>query len=165
LSIPSSMQGRLQEAAQLYSRAVQGNPTSIPLLKTAVEARLQKKRFADAENMANRLLALQPRDPEALELLGDAQAAEGKLPDARNSYDSALANSPSDRVRKTYAQNSRKSAVCNREPDKAGLLRRGSWGRQPSGKRSLPIVGTTLSTYSPEWPARSAGRCRNQSRW
>jgi tetratricopeptide (TPR) repeat protein len=94
-------QGRYNEAANVYRTAVAINPGSTQLLKTAAAAMLRANQAFEAEQLARRSLNMQSADPEALELLGDAQVALGKSREALAAYTEALASSPSDRTRKS----------------------------------------------------------------
>src|SRR5260370_14390103 len=87
-------EGRLDEAASLYSRILQDDQTQFDCLHNLGLLRLQQGRPADAVDLILRALNNKPQSFEAHNSLGIALIALGRTDAAVTSYQKALAINP-----------------------------------------------------------------------
>jgi tetratricopeptide (TPR) repeat protein len=87
-------QGRLEEAAREYRRALEKAPADSSALLGLALAALRGEKYEEAERQARAAVAGGPRDPYALAALAAAAFQEGKRPDAEAAARAALEVDP-----------------------------------------------------------------------
>jgi tetratricopeptide (TPR) repeat protein len=82
--VPAAAQAHYRDVINTLNklRAMQGADTPPAQLKMIVGSHLQLSEFADAERVANELLAIEPNDQITLSFLADAQQKQGRIDDA-----------------------------------------------------------------------------------
>jgi tetratricopeptide (TPR) repeat protein len=91
--------GRLDEAHERYSRAIQLSPDSAFLYRDRAAVERDRGRRDAAVADLRRAVALDPSDPEGLTALGGVLAAAGNLQEADRVYRQAYALDPSETIR------------------------------------------------------------------
>jgi tetratricopeptide (TPR) repeat protein len=89
-------EGRYQDALDAYRRALAGGaPADVRAVRAGiVQSSLRVAEFASAREEAEALLAVSPRDPQAIALYGDALWASGLFEEAEERYRDAVAVAP-----------------------------------------------------------------------
>jgi protein O-GlcNAc transferase len=83
--------GNLGEAARLYNEVLRSNPAHAGALQMLGFLHFQREEFAQAEQVMARVLAIEPKSPDALYNRGCALQALGRDKDAAECFEKALA--------------------------------------------------------------------------
>lgn len=80
----------------LYDKILRLDPNRTEVRRQVLDQCLLLGRYSDAATHAEELLKADPGDAKVWELLGQAQQAVNKLPEARAAYEAAIARAPAD---------------------------------------------------------------------
>ncbi len=119
LSLIERRKGKWQEAIAHQEQAAQRDPQSIPVLSQLAITTFALKRFADAHQMADRLLALAPDNPQVLAGLARLCLAEGNLDGAQAAMRSVPPIANNDYI---FEIQVRLALIARRYDDAIGLL-------------------------------------------
>jgi tetratricopeptide (TPR) repeat protein len=89
-----SRRGDQEKAIQLYEKAVELNPTNVPVLINLGVARLMTEKWDEAVEAFLRVIALNPGDSAAYHGLGAAYASKGDFGEAEAAFTEALRINP-----------------------------------------------------------------------
>lgn len=88
--------GMLEEAVQVFKKALKIDPANIELVESLVTTLLESKDYANATSIIESALEISRANPKLVALLGRTYLAKGELPRARKTLEQGLSLNPND---------------------------------------------------------------------
>ncbi|PIA18188.1 hypothetical protein COEREDRAFT_6922 [Coemansia reversa NRRL 1564] len=101
-------QGRFEEAARQYARAIEEDDSITVLYTNQAMALLKLKRFAEAVESCSRGLVVEPNNVKALWRRGTANLSLGNLHEAKHDFEAGLRIQPGNKVLATELERTKK---------------------------------------------------------